>query len=304
MAARHRSILTAVVVCSSVTFASVATGQTTSPGSRVVDVNGTRLTYEERGDGPPVVFIHGGFADHRIWEPQRSAVPAGYRFVALTLRYFGTAPWPDKGESFAQETHVADIAAFLKQLNAGPVVLVGRSYGAYCATLVTLRHPELVRGLVLNEPPIASLLVSADDKAVLASDFAAMAPVQAAIKAGRNEEATRLFADWTNADPGGFDRLPETARQMHLDNARTTPLQLTAARNIPVSCAEMSRLHMPVSIVKGELGRAYFKRIADVMQACIPGAELTTVAGARHGAPSERPDDFNRIVSAFLGRLR
>jgi pimeloyl-ACP methyl ester carboxylesterase len=267
---------------------------------KTIDVNGARLTYEDRGTGVPVVFIHGGFADQRIWESQRGSLPTAHRFVALTLRYFGTAPWPDQGESFSQETHVEDIALFIQKLQAGPVVLVGRSYGAYCATLVAIRHPELVRSLIVNEPPIASLLVSPEDKAILAEDFAAMVPVQAAIKTGNIEAATRLFADWTNADPGGFDALPASARQMHLDNARTVPLQLTTARNIPVTCSQLSNLSMPVAIVKGELGRRYFKRIAEVMNRCIPSSSLTTIEGARHGAPSERPAAFNRVMSSFL----
>lgn len=279
--------------------ARVATSQA-PPAIKVVEVNGTRLTYEEQGTGMPVVFIHGGFADHRIWGTQRAAVAARHHFVALTMRYFGTAPWPDQGESFSQETHVADIAAFLKSLQVGPVVLVGRSYGAYCATLVAIRHPELVRGLVVNEPPISSLLVSAEDKAVLAADFEQMAPVQAAVKAGKNDDATRLFADWTNADPGGFDALPAATRRMHLDSARTVPLQLTAARNVPISCAQLSQLKMPVSIVKGELGRPYFKLIAGVMNSCVSGSQLTTIAGARHGAPSEQPAAFNRLLLSFL----
>jgi pimeloyl-ACP methyl ester carboxylesterase len=290
------------VVFVSLLLARVSSAQLAG-ANKVAEINGASLTFEERGAGRPVLFIHGGFADHRIWAAQRSAVPEGYRFVALTLRYFGTAPWPDKGESFSQETHVADIAAFIKRLDAGPIVLVGRSYGAYCAMLVAIRHPELVRGLVLNEPPIASLLVSDADKAVLSADFAAMAPVQTAIKAGRNEDATRLFADWTNADPGGFARLPDEVRRMHLDNARTVPLQLTAARNIPVSCAELSRLRVPVSLVQGELGRPYFKRIVENMRGCLPNSTLTTIAGARHGAPTEQPVAFNRLLGDFLNRL-
>jgi pimeloyl-ACP methyl ester carboxylesterase len=292
-----------VLIGLSMARAPIAVGQAQS-SLKTVDVNAAHLAYEERGTGIPVVFIHGGFADHRIWESQREAVASRHRFIALTLRYFGTEPWPDSGELFLQETHVADIAAFLRTLQAGPVILVGRSYGAYCATLVAVRYPELVRGLVVNEPPIASLLTTAEDKAVLAADFAAMVPVQAAVKAGNNDEATRLFADWTNADPGGFDALPAAARRMHLDNARTVPLQLTAARNVPISCAQLSQLKIPVLVVKGGLGRQYFKLIADVMQRCIPGSDLATIAGARHGAPSEQPDAFNKLLLSFLDARR
>ena len=280
---------------------SVTSEQRSMPMTKAIQANGTTLTYEEQGTGTPVVFLHGGFADHRIWEAQRKAVASRYRFIAPTLRYFGTAPWPDNGERFSQETHVADTAAFIRELKVGPVYLVGRSYGAYTAAIVALRYPELVSGLVLNEPPAASLLTTDAEKAVLAADVKEMLPLQAAAKAGSINEATRLFADWTNANPGGFDALPADVQRMHLDNARTVPLQLTA-RSIPVSCEQLAQLRIPVSITKGEFGRAYFKLIADAMHRCIPGAELTVIKGARHGAPTEQPEAFNELLLAFLPR--
>src|SRR5262245_56923180 len=83
-----------------------------TPAQKTISVNAVTLTYLEQGSGTPVVLIHGGFADHRIWEAQRDVVAAKYRFIAITMRYFGTAPWPDDGSNFSQATHVADVAAF------------------------------------------------------------------------------------------------------------------------------------------------------------------------------------------------
>jgi hypothetical protein len=81
-----------------------------TPVTKAALVNGTSLAYQEQGTGLPVVFVHGGFSDHRVWETQRAAAASRYRFIALSLRYFGPDPWPDKGETFSQETHIADVA--------------------------------------------------------------------------------------------------------------------------------------------------------------------------------------------------
>jgi len=62
-------------------------------------VNGVNITYLEQGTGTPAVFVHGAFSDLRFWEPQRQAVAANYRFIALTQRYFGSTPWPDGGST-------------------------------------------------------------------------------------------------------------------------------------------------------------------------------------------------------------
>jgi hypothetical protein len=59
------------------------------------------LFYVDQGAGAPVVFVHGAWMDHRYWEPQREEVAAHYRFIAYTLRYHGTAPWPDDGRHYS-----------------------------------------------------------------------------------------------------------------------------------------------------------------------------------------------------------
>jgi pimeloyl-ACP methyl ester carboxylesterase len=90
-------------------------------------VNGVTLVYEEQGDGAPLVFIHGNCADCRAWDAQRQAIAPHYRCIGLNLRYHGTASWPDDGSKYSVKTHVDDVAAFIRGLNAGPVDLVGWS---------------------------------------------------------------------------------------------------------------------------------------------------------------------------------
>jgi pimeloyl-ACP methyl ester carboxylesterase len=115
-----------------------------------VRVNGVDLSYIDDGVGTPVVFVHGAWMDLRYWEPQREGVAAHHRFVAYTLRYHGTAPWPDDGKNYSAATHAADLAAFIHQLNAGPVHLVGLSMGGRLATMVALEHPDLLRSLTYS----------------------------------------------------------------------------------------------------------------------------------------------------------
>jgi len=166
------------------------------PAPKTVSVNGTTLTYLQQGSGTPVVLLHGAFADHRIWETQRNVVATKYQFIALTMRYFGTTPWPDSGSNFSQSTHVADVAAFIRGLNSGPVYVVGRSYGAATALALAVQHPQLVRALFLNEPPVPSAVTDPSDQKAVADDRKGVAAVAAAVKAGDNAEATRQFFDW------------------------------------------------------------------------------------------------------------
>ena len=128
------------------------------PQTRQVRVNSVDLTYIEQGTGAPVVFVHGAWIDLRFWEPQRQVIARQHRFIAYNHRYHGTGPWPDDGKQYSATTHAADLAAFIRQLNAGPVHLVGISYGGFLTTLVASEHPDLVRSLTLAEPGIGALL--------------------------------------------------------------------------------------------------------------------------------------------------
>ena len=73
---------------------------TSAPLTKVIGVDGVRLTYVEQGSGEPIVLVHGAFSDLRVWEPIREEVAKRYRFIAYTQRYFGTEPWPDDGKNF------------------------------------------------------------------------------------------------------------------------------------------------------------------------------------------------------------
>lgn len=273
-----------------------------APTLRKLSVNGTTLTFLEQGAGPPVVFLHGAYSDHRIWETQREAVAKKHRFIAIDLRYFGTAPWLDQGQHFSQETHVADVAAFIRELQIAPVHLVGRSYGAATALALAIRHPELVRSLFLNEPGVASALSDPVERQAAAEDRKCMAAVGAAAKAGNNVEATKLFYECSNGQPGGFDALSAAGRAMHIDNGRTIALQVNPASPIRTTCAELGSIKKPVEITKGELTRPYYQITVGAVHRCIPGSRLSTIKGGRHGSPSQQPAAFNEALLAFLAR--
>jgi pimeloyl-ACP methyl ester carboxylesterase len=274
--------------------------QITEPVAKQVSINGTTIRYWEQGRGVPVVFVHGAISDHRYWEPQREAVAKHYRFIALDRRYFGTAPWPDDGTQYSQATQVADLAAFIRELKIGPVFLVGTSGGAALSLVMAVKHPELVRGLVVQEPGLPSILTDPADQKVV-SEFRtarSQASPQAAAKVGNMEEAARLFVDSANDQPGSFDKLTPEFKAMFVDNART--LTLDAPPPVPISCAQLGQLKLPVTITKGQLTKPASKIMAEAAHRCLPGSQLITIPAASHGAPRQNPSAFNEALLAFL----
>ena len=78
-----------------------------------IDLNGTALHYVDEGQGRPIVFVHGYISDERVWQKQRAVFARSHRYIGLTQRYFGLAPWCDAGERFSLDTHIGDLAAFI-----------------------------------------------------------------------------------------------------------------------------------------------------------------------------------------------
>jgi pimeloyl-ACP methyl ester carboxylesterase len=269
---------------------------------RQVRVNDVDLSYVEQGTGPPVVFVHGAFSDLRYWEPQRQAIAIHYRFIAYTARYHGTAPWSDAGQQYAWATHVADLVAFIRWLNAGPVHLVGLSAGGRTATLVAVQYPDLVRSLTLAEPGLHELLVDLPEtQPVYDERTKALEPIGTAIQAGEVVQATKLFFEMVNNQgPGAFDRQPEALRQMILDNARTLPLTRSTPPLPAVTRAMLGGVKTPTLVVGGAHTRRYFSLINAVVVQGIPGSRLVVIPQATHLMSYQNPAAFNEALLHFL----
>ena len=109
-------------------------------------VDGATLAYEERGEGSPaMVFIHGWACDRQCWGAQLAEFSRDHRCIAVDLRGRGES---DAVPPFGVGRALEDVAALVRSLGIGPVILVGHSLGGIIALAVNGRYPELVLGVV------------------------------------------------------------------------------------------------------------------------------------------------------------
>jgi pimeloyl-ACP methyl ester carboxylesterase len=277
-----------------------STGLSGTSAVKIMDVNGAPLAYIEQGRGEPVVFVHGGIADYRLWDRQRAALAAdGYRAIAYTQRYFGTAPWSPGWPPFGEQTHSDDLAAFIRGLGAGPVHVVAWSYSGHVALNAALNHPDLVKSAFVFEPAAPTYVTDAATLKAIGDDGGAIAgPVVQAMKEGDNAEAMKRLLDGVSERPGYFATQPAAAQAMFLDNARTVP-PMFDAKTPQISCAQLAAIKSRVAIVRGD-SRPYFKLIADEAARCMPSQKYIVVPKAKHVWPGEDVAGFNATLVAFL----
>jgi pimeloyl-ACP methyl ester carboxylesterase len=282
----------------------VQTRADTPPQARYLRVNDVNLSYIEQGTGAPVVFVHGAISDLRFWEPQRPEIAKHHRFIAYTYRYHGVAPWPDDGSRYSVALHAADLAAFIRGLGAGPVHLVGQSYGGLLATLVASEHPQLLRSLTLAEPALGALLASAPEaKLALEDRNKMMESIAAAVRTGGALQATKLLFDWVNNEgPDSFDKQSEALRQMFLDNANTVPLFQASPPPPAISCATLGAVKLPTLVIGGEHSRPYYSLINEIVARCTPGSRMVIMPKATHPMNYQNPAAFNEALLQFLAQ--
>jgi pimeloyl-ACP methyl ester carboxylesterase len=281
-----------------------------SPGisetsAKEVEINGVHLQYLDQGSGEPVIFVHGAISDHRAWEPIRDEIARKYRFIALTQRYFGTGQWKDDGKEFSVATLADDLAKFITSLDAGPVHLVGWSFGGQVATTAAVNNPSLIRSLSLYEASVISVLLagSAEGKAAREDRARIFAPAAAASKAGDPLKATRLLLEAVfQLPPGGSDREPQAFQTMWDDNARTTPLVFAAPPPPDLTCDVLKNFARPTLVMRGEKTQLSFVMINAAISKCVPGAVEIVLPNVNHDGPVRDPAAFSAAVIEFLSK--
>jgi pimeloyl-ACP methyl ester carboxylesterase len=265
-------------------------------------VNGTELSYIDRGRGAPVVLIHGTASDYRIWMSQIRPLAAKYRVIAYSRRYHTPNPWKGDGSDYSADLHAQDLVALLQFLNLGRAHLIGHSYGGTLALLVARDHPELVRSVVAMEPGLPALVASDENEAARVARETALGTARAAAEAGENERAVQVLADWA-LQPRTYRQLSPPIKAMLVENAPSTRVLLvSASAPLAFTCEDASNIRPPLLLVEGESSADYMVSASRALHRCQPAAERVAIPHATHNVQLDNPYAFNRAVLEFLAK--
>jgi pimeloyl-ACP methyl ester carboxylesterase len=291
-------------------------------GTKTATVNGTTLAYREQGDGEPVVFVHGGISDLRIWDQQLSAIGKSYRAIAYSRRFARPNEPIDPEASDPILTHIHDLAAFLNEVGASPAHLVGNSWGALICLLTALRYPEVVRSMVLEEAPAATLLVPSIPPspvdlvrlivrqprtaiAMLKFVLSTVARSEKAFRRGEEDEGVRFFARGVLGKKP-LEELPEPIREQFYENRDGLRALLLHPDPEPprIDADDLRRTRCPVLLVTGELSPDFLLRLTDRLEELLPIVERVEIPDASHIMHAENAPAVNEAIVGFLGQHR
>lgn len=282
--------------------------QTAAPAIKAVTVSeGVELHYVEMGKGEPVVFVHGSLGDGSFWNPQLGPFAEKYHVIAYSRRY--NQPNTNKPKAgYSAVADADDLAGLIEKLHLGRTIVIGHSYGAYTVLFLAVRHPELVRSLVIAEAPAMPLLayLPGDEaelgKKTLADIRAHMEePMKAAFQKGDQNAGVGAFINYLSGDPGAWSKWPEEARQGTLANAHEWDVMLTAGELFPdLKPEDVRKIKSPTLLLSGSKTFEFLKLIDEELSRLLPDNQRIVLPGATHHMFYEQPEKCRSIIWEFL----
>jgi pimeloyl-ACP methyl ester carboxylesterase len=280
-----------------------------------VEINGASLAYIEQGSGAPLLLIHGDASDHRTWQVTQERLASQFRVIAYSRRYH----WPNQriaaDASYSMSQQLDDLQAIVPRLAGGPAHLVGHSYGAFLALALAIRQPDLVRTLVLSEPPVLTLFVSSSPKplelvrllakrprtaaAIIRFGATGFGPAKKAARVGDMDAAIRKSGT-TVLGKDAFRRLtPIRLEQVVANSFRSEFLD---PGFLPLRREQLQRVRTPTLLVTGRSSPALFHRLTEALALDLPSNEEVEIDGASHLIHEDNPVAFCDAVLSFLSR--
>jgi 3-oxoadipate enol-lactonase len=259
-------------------------------------VHGIEMAYEEAGNGPAVVLLHGYPFNRSMWREQSEALSRKYRVVAPDLRGHGETTVT--GEMATMEQMARDVAALLDELRIERVTLAGLSMGGYVTLAFYRRFPLRVRALVL-------------------ADTRPQADTEDA-RRNREEQAEKILKEGMQAiaddflqkvlTPATIDGKPDVTARVREMILQTDPqgaanaLRAMAAR--PDQTDFLEEILVPTLVLVGSEDKITPPKDSEVMRREIRGSRLEIIEGASHLSNLERPAEFTRALLDFLDALQ
>jgi pimeloyl-ACP methyl ester carboxylesterase len=247
---------------------------------------GIELSWEEGGEGPPVLIIHETATSSAAWSELRDELAGRCRTIAYDRRGWGASTAPDDYRRTTVEEQSEDAAELLSSLEATPATLCAAGLGTVIALDLMLRHPELVAGAVLIEAPLLQLLPDATE--ALSADRRAL---EGAAGEGREALVDLYLSGGLGAIAAGVARIPEKLTAPARDRPASLLAELGSVPAWAMPLPRLGQARMRSTIVTAPSSPDLIRRASDALASRLALSERSEVASPelppQLGAPRE-----------------
>jgi 3-oxoadipate enol-lactonase len=271
----------------------------------LIDLDGLRIHYQQKGRGEDVVLLHAVTGNLSIWlfSNLMGVLAEEFRVTAYDLRGHGASDVPASGYTSANMAE--DLRRLHAALRLGPALLVGHSFGAVVAVHAAVLYPDMVRGMILSDPyfpGLAHLEPNLADAEMWREVREAL--VDAGAELDEEVDFTRLFQIVAAFSPSQLTRLRETMRPSSMRWLSQLP------RLAPTTCGHdvflpagltaerICQVRQPLVALYDE--HTSFSATRRFLIANLPSAQVEIVPGAKHVAPLQNPGAFTALVQKHL----
>lgn len=268
-------------------------------------VNGVRIAYESAGSGPDqAVLVHGSWGSHHNWDRVVGGLAERFRVTTYDRRGHSDSERPPGQGSFRED--VADLAALIEYLGAAPAWVVGNSAGAAITLQLAATRPDMLRGILVHEPPLFGVLDERSPEAAAnaAVENGPLAEVARRIAAGDHADAAELFVDAVALGPGSWAQLPEGMRRTFIENAPTYLDEENDPDSGDIDAEALARYGGPVLITSGDQSPPIFEPVLNKLMELLPQAERAVYRGAGHIPHVTHPDVYVERTLEFMSRAQ
>jgi pimeloyl-ACP methyl ester carboxylesterase len=273
---------------------------------RLVSSDGVELAVtDHRGEGSPVVFVHGFSNDRSVWDDAVRALPDAFRPICHDLRGHGDSGWSIEGRYHLLD-HARDLAELFDALGLERAAVVGHSMGGNAATLFAARHPERVRALALVDTGPS---LGADAWKRASGDVSEQARAFEDV----GELRKLLSLAYPLAAPHALDRLARASVVQRRDGRfepKLDPILLELLgteeqlrETEALLWDALAKLRCPVLLARGERSAMLPETVAQRMIQVIAQARFVQIPNAGHAVMLDNGPALQAELAEFLGSL-
>jgi pimeloyl-ACP methyl ester carboxylesterase len=259
-----------------------------------ITIGKAKLFYEMAGSGQPLLLLHAGIADHRMWAEQFWEFSKRFQVIAPDFRGYGKSTVPN--EPFS---HYEDIYGIIQCLELKSVNIVGCSLGGKTGIELAIAYPYIVNHLILVAPGLAGYEYR--DKETLEKD----AILEQLIASRKREEVVDMLVDiWVvglRREKKAVDSSTTAlVRQMILDNYPSVTDQFPEKAVQFDVISRLGEIQARTLVLIGDSDLPDMQAISHLVADKIPHAKRETILSAAHLPNLEQNKLFNRLVVDFL----